>query len=236
MGLAWIRGEHGNIGIRMNALLWSGGADSTVLLALMREAGEPFDIVSFREHWTPKFEKRVDDLIRKWNLTVYSYPAAYRSFIGDGKEVTAIFDYPIGGTVIPVIRDVVDGTKCIAEIDKPVMTYNPLNYDTYFVGTRREDRHYAVPPFEKDTWQVGNATFHAPLFEKSREEVLALAEYFDIDTEVDEIDQSNNLSACSKCLDTSVEQVYCPEERAMIETVKWDPTRNLKMFRERFTH
>jgi len=65
-------------------LWWSGGADSTLILALLREQPINFDILQVRYAWSKEQKRYSDDLIREWDLKVFDYPPANVSFIGKG--------------------------------------------------------------------------------------------------------------------------------------------------------
>lgn len=216
------------------ALLWSGGLDSTVLLAMMMDAGEVFDIVQFRSHWSRAQEKRVDAIIKTKNLKVFTYPESYITFIGNEDEKSIVFDMAIGDTTVPLIRDIVDGAKCLADLDGPRCHSALFTYDKYFVGTRREDRHYAVPPYEASEWKVGCATFMAPLFDLTRNDVVTLALKYGIDpTPPPEIEDPNNISVCSRCL-VKEGDVFCPKTESYIPAMGANLALNLTEFRKRF--
>lgn len=214
------------------ALWWSSGLDSTLVLAMMIEAKAQFDIIHIRDFWGKAELKRADALIKKWNLKTFSYPPMSVSFIGNDTELTAVFEYAVTGGAIPMLRDVVDGTRCIAELDGLKMYEPPFVYDTYVVGSRKDDTHWAfenqVVPGER--WTVGTANFYAPLYKLTREEVIAKSlEYgLDVEKEADE----NDLSICSKCLNGV--EVLCPAEQKMIPPVQWDRRENLARFRESY--
>jgi len=214
------------------ALFWSSGLDSTLVLAMMIEAKAEFDIIHIRDFWGKAELKRADALIKKWNLKTFSYPPMSVSFIGNDTELTAVFEYAVTGGAIPMLRDVTDGTRCIAELDGLRMYQPPFVYDTYVVGSRKDDTHWAfenqVIPGER--WQVGNANFYAPLYDLNRQEVIAKSlEYgLDVEKEVDE----NDVSLCTRCLQG--ETVFCPAEQKYIPPIQWDKAFNTRLFRESY--
>lgn len=218
-----------------SALLWSAGLDSTLLLAMLLEAGEEFTIIQFRDGWNKAQRARADKVIMERNLQVFSYPASYLTVMGDDEQKSVVFDMAVGGTTIPVVRDLIDGDGCLAELDGLTMHQAPTEFDKYYVGTRREDRHYTLPPFEHDTWQVGRATFVAPLFDLTRDEVITLANHYKIDTTpVDETADSNDIHLCHNCLKAVEGEVYCPQAGHAIPAMGGNLQLNLTEFRKRF--
>lgn len=216
------------------ALLWSSGLDSTLLLAMLQEAGEDFTIIQFRDGWNKAQRTRADKVIMERNLKVFSYPASYLTVMGDEDNKSVAFDVAIGGATIPVVRDLIDGDGCLAEIAGLTMHQAPTEFDKYYVGTRREDAHPFLPPFESDTWTVGRATFVAPLFDLTRDEVVTLAEHYGIDTTVEPIADSNDIHLCHECLKKSEGEVYCPKAGHPIPTMGGNLVLNLTEFQKRF--
>jgi len=91
-------------------LFFSGGLDSTLLLALLMEQKQVFDIVQYRDNWLPKQKAKVDGYIKDWNLRVFSYPPITTNLIGDENGIGVVDEYAIGNGAIPVVRDIIDGT------------------------------------------------------------------------------------------------------------------------------
>lgn len=216
------------------ALCWSGGLDSTLLLAMLREQNIPVDILQFgRETWTKGQKERADRLIKDWDLKVFSYPAGNTHFIGNGTDITAVFDYAVGGSSIPVLRDVVQGDACIATLEGQKLFSPPVEYDLYIVGTRESDAHYALPPPQRE-WTVGNAKFIAPLFDYTREDVQeGLKERGLPWEELSDAEDTGSLVICDRCL-RAIEPIECPIDGSMIDPQGLYLQSNLKIFRERF--
>lgn len=218
-----------------SALLWSSGLDSTLLLVMLQEAGEDFTIIQFRDGWNKAQKARADKVIMERNLKVFSYPASYLTVMGDENQKSVAFDMSVGGATIPVVRDLIDGDGCLAELAGLTMQQAPTEFDQYYVGTRREDRHYTLPPFEHDTWKVGRATFVAPLFDLTRDEVVTLANHYGINTSpVNETADSNDIHLCHECLKKTEGEVYCPQKQGMIPAMGDNLALNLTEFRKRF--
>jgi hypothetical protein len=221
---------------QMPVLWWSSGLESTLLLAMMREANLDFYIVQMRDFWTKEQKKKSDDLIKEWNLKVFSYSPANVYFIGNDSELTTVFEYAVGGTRIPVLRDVIDGTRCIADLDGLRLHSSPMKWDLNIIGSRKDDSHYAfdgqVIPSKR--WQHGDTEFYAPLFDRTRDEVIAMSNAYGLDTtEVDETEDTGNISLCTNCLQGH--EAYCPKENTMIPPIEWDRTENLQQFQRMYS-
>jgi 3'-phosphoadenosine 5'-phosphosulfate sulfotransferase (PAPS reductase)/FAD synthetase len=219
-------------------ILFSGGLDSTLLLALLKENGSSTDIVTVgRETWGRKQKERFDALVKEWDLTVLSYPPSRLSFVGDAKEITAVYEYAVGGAAIPLLRDVIEGDKCIAELDGYRMHESPINFDLYLVGSRKADKHWTIETVApKKEWKVGEATFLAPLHDLSREEVQEMLKERGLPwEEVPDDEDSGNISLCDKCL-RAIEPVECPKDGTMISPMGVHLENNLKAFRKQFVH
>lgn len=211
-----------NIGERP-VLWWSGGLESTLLLAMLRENGQEFDIVQMREGWTRTQKKKSDELIIKWNLKVFSFPPSNVTLVGN---LTAVMDY--AGT--PMLKDVIEGTQCLADIGKHTMHQMPFQWDCHIVGSREEDRHFDRQIVFAERWD----NFYAPLFKWTRDEVKeALRERGLDDTDADEQSDTGNLSACHNCV-KGTGQVWCPADKKYIDSVVWNPDDNLQQFLARW--
>ena len=216
------------------ALWFSGGLDSTLLLSLLREYSPvEFSIITFRQFWTKEQAKRVDDLIRDWNLKVYSYPASRVSFIGQDDEISAVFEIAVGDGVAPIVTDLIEGDRCIASLVETQMHTAPFQFDINIVGSRKDDVHYSlkqVVPAER--WQQNGTEFYAPLFDWSRQDVKQELRARGLDdSEASDAENSGNLSVCHNCV-KGLGKVYCPKADAEIDSVIWDRSVNLSNFQQ----
>lgn len=217
---------------RSPVLCWSAGLDSTLLLAMLIEDDKRVDVVQLgREFWTKEQKKRADELIKKWDLKVLSYPPIRTSFIGNDDQISLVREYAFIDAVMPMVSDVIEGTRCIADLDSYKAYAPPATWDLVLVGSRSDDRHYAFPkqviPSEK--WTLGQTTFYAPFYDKTREWVKNELQSRGLPCEEvsDEAD-SGNISLCTKCLNGV--EVLCPKENSIIPPVQWDRSQNLAAF------
>lgn len=216
---------------KSSVLWWSSGLESTLLLAMMR--GQDFDIVQIRDFWTNRQKRKADDLIKKWGLKVMSYPPISRYLIGEGDDITLVSDFGVGDARVPLLRDIVEGTQCIADME----SYTGIvpDWQMNIVGSRKGDTHYAlksVIPGER--WTIGKTQFWAPFYDWSRQEVIEKSVEYGLDvSEVDEQEDTGNLSACSTCF-KGTGMVFCPKDQKMIKSVVWDRGKNLTVFQQSF--
>ncbi len=166
-----------------------------------------------------------------------SYPPSRASFIGDGKQISLVREYAFMGVTMPMVSDLVEGTRCIADLDSHRASAPPFKWDCVIVGSRQDDRHYAFPNqvIPSEMWTIGETTFYAPLYNLTREEVKFELEDRGLDArEVEDIADSGNVALCHLCLDTTKDSVMCPKEHSIIPTVQWSGTANLAAFQSAY--
>jgi hypothetical protein len=120
---------------------WSGGKDSMVLLHLMREMGIHYPIIFFREPWQPQKYVFHDELIRNWELLVYSWHPTESSFQQTENEFEVQNLYRINSTTMTcptgIVEPVIDlPWACAIDIlhrPKQVML-EILDFDCIWVG------------------------------------------------------------------------------------------------------
>lgn len=215
---------------------WSGGLDSTLLLAKLRDQPQDFAIYTFRQFWTKEQAKKANALIKLWNLKVFSFPAASVNFIGKGNELSAVFEMAVGTGRTPIVADLIDGDRCIMTTSDIRMTHEPFKFDVHLVGSKRVDTHWSLSKFVPgERWTQNGVEFHAPLFDYTDEAVRRelRARRLD-DSEADEREDTGNLSICHRCI-KGTQQVFCPKEGKRIDSVIWDRDLNLSKFRESYS-
>lgn len=213
------------------AVFFSGGLDSTLLVAMLLEENAKFDIVQFRDHWTKEQRKRVDEIVKKFDLTLFSYPPAATNLIGDGDQIAIVQEYVTKGGTVPLIMDVIDGTKCIFQIQGLTMTTMPIDWTLILTGGRKTDTHWAMPtPVLAERWTIGETEFWAPLYNFTRQDVKRELKIrgLNVDEATDKTD-TGNLQCCSLCIQ-GTEPVLCPLTNEFIPSIQWDREANLKAF------
>jgi len=220
---------------RKPVLFLSGGLDSLLLLVLLIEQKQVFEIIQFRTNWSKKQRERADCWIKKCNLRVYSYPPMSIHLLGDDTQLSAVFEYAVGNGAIPVIRDIINGTDCIADLDGQRMHTMPLDVDLGIVGTRKDDYHsFMGQPVKTQEFEVGGMQFICPLWNYSRDDVKRELEARGIDaSEVEDEVDSGNLAMCTTCLN-GTGKVWCPKDEKEIDSIVWDRQANLKAFQQAY--
>lgn len=215
---------------RKPVLFLSGGLDSLLLLVLLIEQKQVFEIIQYRDHWTKKQRERADYWIRKCSLRVYSYPAMSACLVGDEDNISAGYRIAIGDTSVRLVRDFVINdmnTKCIAELQPTMpMPICPLDVDCVIVGTRKDDRHYVFgdePLVHGESWTEGETLFLAPLWDWTRQDVKDALSSRGIDcTEASEEEDTGNLVGfCTRCVEGKGD-VFCPDKQDYIPSVEWN--------------
>jgi hypothetical protein len=222
-----------------SALWLSGGKDSRLLLEILTTFELEFACLRFDTGWSKEQRQVVDGLIKKHDLTVYSYPPAAVSLVGDGENLAWILDQAVGrqGEVLPVIRDIVPGTTCAYELEFPVKLkpVPPIYFTDHILGSKKGERHFALS--DKDAIpghrvEIGESTFHFPLYGWTDAEVLiALKEFFGVDYKpVDDALDTGNTACCTACMRGA--RVLCPKTGFEIDAVDWDPQGNLRSWQQ----
>ncbi len=204
-------------------LLWSGGVTSTLILSMLRDQSIDFDIVQQRDFWSKEQTQQADKFIKEWKLKVFSYPSPNISLIGQGEQVSTVFEYDM-----PIVRDVVEGSRCIAELEGQRMASPPIDWDLVIVGNRR--RHYGFEQPQAREWQIGKRVFWAPLADWSAEDILREVHARNIEVE----DLADEIALCTKCLNGV--KTFCPKDQQIIEPAPFDREFNLLTFKSHYIH
>ncbi len=213
------------------AVWWSGGLDSTLLLAMLIEEHATFDVIQMRDHWTKGQKKRVDALIKQWDLKLFSYAPMFTNVIGQDDDLALVHEYAVNGGAVPMLMDVVEGEQCLLNALKGLRRdVPPLDWDLMLIGSRKDDTHWAfgnVIPSEK--WTVGSMQIWAPFYDKDREWVKQELRVRGLDdSEVSEQENTGNVSFCTNCLHDT--EAFCPLENKFIPAIQWDRSKNLAAF------
>jgi hypothetical protein len=218
----------------------SGGIDSVLVLSMIREIRE-VDCVCFRHDFTPEQWGIVENLIKLWDLEVYTWPPQHSYLVPNGSSLARVDEYSLGLLTFPVLRDIVDGDRCLLELGQQKLETYPFNYDVVFTGSKRSDSSFATgrSPFKSDVVKFGDVTFVQPLFDLNDEEVRELAKGLPLSAEWyehgDAAHDTGNIPACSSCLLSGTDEpVYCPKAESHIPGLVWNKTAMLSEFRKKY--
>lgn len=207
-------------------VLSSFGKDSVLLLMLIREIAN-VPVIWFRTGSDETFAKA---MIRGLDLTVFSYPPADVYPLQDANNLTLIHEYSFGPDRLPVVVDIVSGTKCSLDHNTkrlPTM-YQP--WDVVFTGYKDSDTHWLKGPNELfRNVRLGLARVVTPLQHLTDAQVIEELEACGID-----YDRSDELSLCTACYSSTAETVHCPKLNEALPVHRWDHTAALNAFRTRF--
>lgn len=215
--------------------LWfSAGADSRLLLETMLSLGRNFAVLNFEDGFSRKQREIVNQVIKEKNLQVFSYPPQTAMLVGFGENLSLAAFYAIDETAnnAPVLRDLVTGETCAFDIPvKSGQKHAPIVFDAHIWGTRGDDTHSAVKgQLAEKRWKTGEKYFYAPLFDWKRKDVLNGLKSFGIDyTEPPDDLNTGNIACCALCLKEETD-VFCPKQKKIIPSVKWDKQKNNEVF------
>jgi hypothetical protein len=226
---------------RRPAVAVSGGRDSLIVLRMVREFAPEIEVIVFRTDMTRGQWGIIDNLIKLWDLTVIAPPPQASYMVPNGEYLARVDEYHVGGTAIPVLRDIVhDDSICVLDLGSNFSAVSPLDHDLLFVGTRQTDRSEATGrPIQKAVTKAGSLTIAAPIFywtdervEKAVKDLPIAKEWYEAK---DEKFDTGNLVACCACLRRGDgEPVHCPKEGKTIAGHVWDRQVMLERFREKF--
>ncbi len=214
------------------AVLFSGGLDSTLLLAMLIEENAEFTVFQFREGWTRAQRKRVDKLIKLWNLKVFSYAPMNTVLVGQDDNLAIVYEY---AGMPPLVRDVVEGDNCLLKhFQEQRMFYVPMQFDTVLVGSRQDDTHWTMgKAIPAERWEFQGREFWAPFYGRSRDWVKQELRARGLDdTEATDEEDTGSWSGCAKCLHH--QPTICPLTNNFIPPVSYDERANLTSFREAY--
>jgi len=224
---------HGKVG-----LFLSGGSDSLLLLHILLDLKKEFSIVVFDHSFNREQKKHIAGIIRKFDLTVFSYPPMNAYLIGDGKQVSVVEEYKmIDGSIKPFVKDIVHNEKICAMEDvdfSPFCEVAPIGFALNLLGIRKADRHYTTGRVANaKTTKTGNGIYYYPLWDLTRKDVKEGLKYYQ--AEYPKIG-TGEISLCLECLCPKGDKVFCPKYQTEIPKHNWDAKENLRLFQEKFNY
>jgi hypothetical protein len=223
-------------GAKRPCVMSSFGKDSVLLLSLIREITDEFDVFWFRPEGKNDFAL---SLILEWDLTVYSYLPSDRFFIPSGAGIALVSDYSINGHPFPVLTDIAPGEACSLKLSKERTPYFTFPWDAVFWGLKRCDTHPALEGIKLEgDFDFAGARFVAPLWEMTDEEVWDAISTLGVPFDERRYEHGGTdpdvLSACTKCFTSQSKTVFCPDIQRSIPTMSWGRQQSLAAFRARF--
>jgi hypothetical protein len=231
-----------NIQTKNPAVLFSGGRDSAVLLAmlLMAFGKDKLRVIQFRSDFTPQQKRYTNELMKLWDFSIMSFQPSNRFLIPSGDGLALVDDYRLNGEILPVVRDFVHNSKIcgleLSEFKTPDINYP---FDVTFVGWRKTDDFSLLGDFQPPKEVViGGSRFYAPLYDLSDEDIAECQKFFNVPFDdfyesKDPAISTNSIVACHNCI-SNQSPVFCPKSQETIPNINWDKQGNLDKFQQRF--
>jgi hypothetical protein len=226
---------------------WSGGKDSMALLHIMKSMGLNMPLIFFREPWQPRKYIFADDLIKRWNLLVYTWHPQESAFQQTGDEFEVQNVYQVNSTILTCptgIVEPVQGCSFTCSLDilkrpKQFMIEVP-QFDALWIGHKGCD---SDPILGGDAgtriesrvlWSQSNMMF--PLRDWTHDDIWDYIERYDVPYDSDryekadgkwreKADKAHNVDyvhACTRCVDRRANApkfVHCPKLDMTIENI-----------------
>lgn len=226
------------------AVLCSFGKDSMVLLHLVRAAGYDWPVVFYREPYFPKKYDFANRVISEWGLTVYDYPARFRTVMAKNGSIEVMGHYPFGKSEIMLPTGLhepedFNGKYLCAKDDilsRPVGDFQ-VPWSVVLIGHKDCDSNplQGNMKLRLDLKQTpGCPTAAYPIRGWTDEDIWAYSESRGVPIHTDryekvdgkwgeKADRSLNpdwFPSCARCIDkTAGEYVFCPKVKGVINNV-----------------
>lgn len=211
-------------------VLWSGGADSTLVLALAREIKPDIDVCQFRIDMSPYQKRFVDRVAAEWKLQVFSWSPAMRFFV-PYKDTYALADiYAWGHSHIPAVRELLDAeSPCALDLSTQRTPALDERYDLLLMGILGTDSEYGHAIATEG--RVGTSEFYSPLGDMTKDDVLGTMRSLNLplDERVrdgDEYADTGMIGCCHRCLKKGTGPVFCPKAQRDIPRIDWNEDDN----------
>lgn len=224
------------------AVLCSFGKESVLLLHEVCKFCNPA-VIWLKGDLTPAQKEFPYQMIRDWNLTVFSLTPSMRYPVpAPTGEWSIVSEHEFSGSPIPIVRDLIhDEKRCLLKIDLDRSPGVPWPFDVIFTGWKDADRHPllgGVIPYPPDGVEIGGARWYAPL--RDLTDVDVWAAIYELGLPFNKAKYEGNdradpdcVIACSKCL-TEKGRIWCHDVGREIEATKWDSEGARAVFLQKF--
>lgn len=215
------------------AVMSSFGKDSLLLLTLVREQRTDIPVLWFKAATNSEQQRFARQIIREWNLVVYSYYPADVYLLTDNDNASLIQEYSFGDSRLPVVSDITVGETCSITAIPQRTPQLFLPFDLILTGYKDSDEHWlkgGAELFPPD-YKLGRAKICAPIRHLTDAQVREAI--YNLGVPYQEIDDS--LTLCTRCMsETNTETVFCPVRGTLIPVEQWEKEQSLRAFRSRF--
>lgn len=220
------------------AVLWSAGKDSMLVMALVREIDKNVPVIWFRSGENEKFAKQV---ILDWDLEVWSWEPSDVYVLPNDGGLSLVREQAFGPQRFPVLMDIENGDRCIGEflIERTPRLFP--HFDAILMGYKDIDYHWTLGGSgfcPDDGWELGRAKVYAPIRHMMDSDVWQATRKLGVPIDEERYTRGgadpSTLQACSSCLQTGQNEVWCKKEKKYIPRVEWNPALSLAAFRKRF--
>lgn len=176
------------------AVLFSGGRDSLLLLALAREVRQDVCAIWFQTGGPTSFVRRI---IHEWGLTALSWGPADVFLLAEGPNRVLVHEYAFGDSRLPVINDIELDEQCAHQMPSRTPELYP-GFDVLLWGVKDCDTHWLKgdAPFPADGFEFGGGKLYAPLRHLSDKQVAEAIVALNLPYEC----QPDSLPMCTACI------------------------------------